>query len=249
MPCPRRNAGSRLRYGSDPARPPPLTPALSSDPASPPSPRPSARTAHRPAATSRPTAPAGTGPAPPRPPALAPHTPYWIPRPPSFLRKIICLTPEDAAAAPHLSRRRAAATHEPPVTSPQARTARYKPQCPTQVKTQALSCCKNLPAGRNVVPALLLERQLRGDVAVKSQGLRQQRDDVVVTGPPGPPGVTSRPRRHASSRETASQPLPAGLPGHQDTAGTLKFLELRPSSSTGTTLSLKQPANDNAGTS
>src|SRR5215472_9912801 len=57
-----------------------------------------------------------------------------------------------------------------------------------QTATSSLSCCKNLPAGRNVVPALLLQRQLRDDVAVKSQGLRQQRDDVVVTGPPGPPG-------------------------------------------------------------
>ena len=104
-----------------------------------------------------------------------------------------------------------------------------------QTATSSLSCCKNLPAGRNVVPALLLQRQLRDDVAVKSQGLRQQRDDVVVTGPPGPPGVTSRPRRQARARETASQPLPAGLPGHQDTAGTLKFLVL--------------PASDNAGTS
>src|SRR5215472_15689799 len=47
-----------------------------------------------------------------------------------------------------------------------------------QTATSSLSCCKNLPAGRNVVPALLLQRQLRDDVAVKSQGLRQQRDDV-----------------------------------------------------------------------
>src|SRR5215469_3237359 len=60
------------------------------------------------------------------------------------------------------------------------RPAAAPPAGSGQTATSSLSCCKNLPAGRNVVPALLLQRQLRDDVAVKSQGLRQQRDDVVV---------------------------------------------------------------------
>ena len=63
------------------------------------------------------------------------------------------------------------------------RPAAASPTGSGQTATSSLSCCKNLPAGRNVVPALLLQRQLRDDVAVKSQGLRQQPDDVVAAGP------------------------------------------------------------------
>lgn len=92
MPWPRRNTGSRLKYGSDPPAPQSV-------------PRPPARTGHPGVATGTRTAPAGTTPAAPplpRQPAgtTHPRTSYSTPRPPSLLRKIISLTPEDAAAAP-----------------------------------------------------------------------------------------------------------------------------------------------------